>query len=172
MLSYRQQIETLESHLSALQQPVRHSPSEIFTLIKRLHETFIALAAQLQQVHEAMKVQFQTPHPLARVNRNNNTTQAHCGGSFQFSRNLSQWIPHPFIFSRVILSRLTWCVTQDLDSSETPVRHDQATIRSVEFIAQCLSFKIRPVMWNRYLKKIIVLVNAQLHSDDTKWNKK
>lgn len=74
MLSYRQQIETLESHLSALQQPVRHSPSEIFTLIKRLHETFIALAAQLQQVHEAMKVQFQTPHPLARVNRNNNTT--------------------------------------------------------------------------------------------------
>lgn len=56
MVSYRQQIETLENHLSVLYQPVRHSPAEIFTLIKRLHETFIALAAQLQQVHENIKV--------------------------------------------------------------------------------------------------------------------
>ena len=56
MVSYRQQIEMLESHLSALHQPVRHSPSEVFTLIKRLHESFIALAAQLQQVHEVIKV--------------------------------------------------------------------------------------------------------------------
>lgn len=64
MLSYRQQIETLENHLSALQHPVRHSPAEIFTLIKRLHETFIALAAQLQQVHEAMKVRFKPCHPF------------------------------------------------------------------------------------------------------------
>ncbi|KAL8587610.1 hypothetical protein ACOMHN_045299 [Nucella lapillus] len=57
MLSYRQQIEMLESHLSALQQPVRHSPDELFTLIKRQHQSFIALAAQLQEVHEAMKAQ-------------------------------------------------------------------------------------------------------------------
>ncbi|KAK7096995.1 nucleoporin p58/p45-like [Littorina saxatilis] len=57
MVSYRQQIETLENHLSVLYQPVRHSPAEIFTLIKRLHETFIALAAQLQQVHENIKAQ-------------------------------------------------------------------------------------------------------------------
>ena len=56
MLSYRQQIETLENHLSALHQSQHPAPAEIFTLIKRLHETFIALAAQLQQVHEAMKV--------------------------------------------------------------------------------------------------------------------
>ncbi|XP_076467722.1 nucleoporin p58/p45-like isoform X2 [Babylonia areolata] len=57
MLSYRQQIEMLESHLSALQQPVRHSPDEVFTLIRRQHESFIALAAHLQEIHEAIKVQ-------------------------------------------------------------------------------------------------------------------
>lgn len=56
MVSYRQQIEMLENHLAVLHQPARNSPAEIFTLIKRLHESFVALAAQLQQVHEAIKV--------------------------------------------------------------------------------------------------------------------
>ncbi|PVD34703.1 hypothetical protein C0Q70_05980 [Pomacea canaliculata] len=57
MVSYRQQIEMLENHLAVLHQPARNSPAEIFTLIKRLHESFVALAAQLQQVHEAIKGQ-------------------------------------------------------------------------------------------------------------------
>ena len=56
MLTYSQQIDILESHLSVMLQPSRHSPAEIFTLIKRLHETFITFAAQLQFVHEAIKV--------------------------------------------------------------------------------------------------------------------
>nr|KAG5695762.1 hypothetical protein BaRGS_013850 [Batillaria attramentaria] len=55
MIAYRQQIEMLENHLATLHQPLRHSPAELFELIRKLHETFIALAAQLQQVHEKIK---------------------------------------------------------------------------------------------------------------------
>ncbi|CAG5136483.1 unnamed protein product [Candidula unifasciata] len=57
MVTYRQQIETLDSHLAALHQPTPHTPSELLLLLKKLHETFISLAAQLQQVHEAVKAQ-------------------------------------------------------------------------------------------------------------------
>ncbi|XP_046359771.2 nucleoporin p58/p45-like isoform X2 [Haliotis rufescens] len=57
MITYRQQIETLENHLAALHQPTRHSPAELIALMKKLHETFIALAAQLHQVNEAVKTQ-------------------------------------------------------------------------------------------------------------------
>ncbi|CAL1536600.1 unnamed protein product [Lymnaea stagnalis] len=57
MVTYRQQIETLDNHLAALHQPNPHTPSEVLSLLKKLHETFISLAAQLQQVHEAVKSQ-------------------------------------------------------------------------------------------------------------------
>ncbi|XP_050415986.2 nucleoporin p58/p45 isoform X1 [Patella vulgata] len=57
MLTYRQQIEILENHLTSLHQPSRHSPAELIALLRKLHETFVALAAQLQQVHEAVKTQ-------------------------------------------------------------------------------------------------------------------
>ncbi|GFS12124.1 nucleoporin p58/p45 [Elysia marginata] len=57
MVTYRQQIDTLDNHLAALHQPSPHSPAEVLALMKKLHETFISLAAQLQQVHEAVKAQ-------------------------------------------------------------------------------------------------------------------
>ncbi|XP_056012470.1 nucleoporin p58/p45-like isoform X2 [Ostrea edulis] len=57
MLTYRQQIETLEGHLHSISQPSVLSPEELIDLLRKLHETFIALAAQLHQVHEAVKTQ-------------------------------------------------------------------------------------------------------------------
>jgi len=57
MVSYRQQIETLDSHLAALHNSGTHTPSEFLALLKKQHETFISLAAQLQTVHEAVKSQ-------------------------------------------------------------------------------------------------------------------
>ncbi|KAH9495232.1 Nucleoporin p58/p45 [Bulinus truncatus] len=57
MVTYRQQIETLDSHLAAVHQSTPHTPAELLSLLKKLHETFISLAAQLQQVHEAVKSQ-------------------------------------------------------------------------------------------------------------------
>ena len=57
MLSYRQQIETLEEHLASTHQPNKLTPDDLILLLRKLHETFIALAAQLHQVHEAVKTQ-------------------------------------------------------------------------------------------------------------------
>ncbi|XP_061165419.1 nucleoporin p58/p45-like isoform X2 [Saccostrea echinata] len=57
MLTYRQQIETLEGHLHSISQPSILSPEELIDLLRKLHEAFIALAAQLHQVHEAVKTQ-------------------------------------------------------------------------------------------------------------------
>ncbi|XP_021352360.1 nucleoporin p58/p45-like isoform X2 [Mizuhopecten yessoensis] len=57
MLLYRQQIETLEGHLASLHQPSKLSPEELIVLMRKLHEAFIALAAQLHHVHEAVKTQ-------------------------------------------------------------------------------------------------------------------
>lgn len=57
MLTYRQQIEILENHLSSLHQPNRHTPEEMVLLLRKLHEAFVAMAAQLQQIHEAVKTQ-------------------------------------------------------------------------------------------------------------------
>ncbi|KAH3833462.1 nucleoporin p58/p45-like [Dreissena polymorpha] len=57
MLQYRQQIEMLESHLASVHQPNRLTNEELILLLRRLHEAFIAMAAQLHQVHEAVKTQ-------------------------------------------------------------------------------------------------------------------
>ncbi|XP_045204809.2 nucleoporin p58/p45-like isoform X2 [Mercenaria mercenaria] len=57
MLTYRQQIEMLENHLSSLHQPNRLTPEELILLLRKLHEAFVAMAAQLQHIHEAVKTQ-------------------------------------------------------------------------------------------------------------------
>lgn len=57
MLTYRQQIEMLENHLSSVHQPNRLTPEELILLLRKLHEAFVAMAAQLQQIHESVKTQ-------------------------------------------------------------------------------------------------------------------
>ncbi|XP_076315978.1 nucleoporin p58/p45-like [Tachypleus tridentatus] len=57
MHTCRQQIEQLERHLMSLSQPSLLSPQELTLIIKRLYETFIALAAQVQTVNEAVQNQ-------------------------------------------------------------------------------------------------------------------
>ncbi|XP_013378989.1 nucleoporin p58/p45 isoform X2 [Lingula anatina] len=57
MLIYRQQIEEMENALTALSQPNIFTPQELSVCLRRLHETFVALAAQLQGVHESVKAQ-------------------------------------------------------------------------------------------------------------------
>jgi len=57
MQLYRQKIEQMERHLMALSQSAVLTPQELTLAMRRIHETFIALAAQLQIVHEAVKVQ-------------------------------------------------------------------------------------------------------------------
>ncbi|KAK3605419.1 hypothetical protein CHS0354_007500 [Potamilus streckersoni] len=57
MLNYRQQIEVMESHLASLNQPNKFTPEEMIMLLKKMNETFVALAAQLHQVHDAVKTQ-------------------------------------------------------------------------------------------------------------------
>lgn len=57
MLTYRQQIEMLENHLASIHQPNKLTLEELILLLKKLYEAFIAMAAQLQQVHEVVKTQ-------------------------------------------------------------------------------------------------------------------
>lgn len=57
MLSCRQQIEQLEQHFSSLSQPFILSTQELNIIVRRLHETFVALAAQLQTTHDAVRMQ-------------------------------------------------------------------------------------------------------------------
>ncbi|CAB4016627.1 Hypothetical predicted protein [Paramuricea clavata] len=56
MYLYRRQVEEVESHLASLQQPQSVSPQEISVVMKKLHETFITLAARMHETHEAVKV--------------------------------------------------------------------------------------------------------------------
>ena len=54
--------------------------AELVDLLRKLHETFIALAAQLHQVHEAVKVDIQIlfflpPPPLINTNINNSSNK-------------------------------------------------------------------------------------------------
>ncbi|XP_074650524.1 nucleoporin p58/p45-like isoform X2 [Tubulanus polymorphus] len=57
MQVYRQQIDNVESHFASLNQPAFITPQDLTNLLRKLHETFIALAAQLQVIHEAVKTQ-------------------------------------------------------------------------------------------------------------------
>ncbi|XP_055933060.1 nucleoporin p58/p45-like isoform X2 [Argiope bruennichi] len=56
MQSYRQQIEQLERHLLSLSQPYTLTPNEWTAIRKRLHDTFVTLAAQLQTVHQEVQL--------------------------------------------------------------------------------------------------------------------
>ncbi|GBN08101.1 Nucleoporin p58/p45 [Araneus ventricosus] len=56
MQSYRQQIEQMERHLLSLSQPYTLTPNEWTAIRKRLHDTFVTLAAQLQTVHQEVQL--------------------------------------------------------------------------------------------------------------------
>ncbi|XP_042570371.1 LOW QUALITY PROTEIN: nucleoporin p58/p45 [Cyprinus carpio] len=52
---YRQQIEELENHLTTQSTTSPHNPSDLSQAMQKLYQTFVALAAQLQGVHENVK---------------------------------------------------------------------------------------------------------------------
>ncbi|XP_071950657.1 uncharacterized protein [Antedon mediterranea] len=52
-----QEIEQIESHLMSLSRPASYTPQDLSTVMIKMNETFIALAAKLQTVHEAVKTQ-------------------------------------------------------------------------------------------------------------------
>lgn len=54
---YRRQVEEVESHFASLQQPQTVSPQEISDVMKKLHETFITLAARMHEIHELVKLE-------------------------------------------------------------------------------------------------------------------
>ncbi|GIY99436.1 hypothetical protein CEXT_799281 [Caerostris extrusa] len=56
MQSYRQQIEQLERHLLSLSQPYTLTPNEWTVIRKRIHDTFVTLAAQLQTIHQEVQL--------------------------------------------------------------------------------------------------------------------
>uniref|UniRef100_A0A8C9TBP0 Nucleoporin 58 n=1 Tax=Scleropages formosus TaxID=113540 RepID=A0A8C9TBP0_SCLFO len=53
---YRQQIEELENHLTAQGSGSHITPQDLSLAMQKLYQTFVALAAQLQSVHENVKV--------------------------------------------------------------------------------------------------------------------
>ncbi|XP_067935967.1 nucleoporin p58/p45-like isoform X2 [Watersipora subatra] len=57
MTHYRKLIEDTEGYLVGAQQGSPITPKDVFICLKKLHETFIALAAQLQSIHEQVKEQ-------------------------------------------------------------------------------------------------------------------
>lgn len=57
MQIYRQQILEMEHHLASADQSSALSPQDLSVLLNKLNEGFIALAAQLQVTHEAIKEQ-------------------------------------------------------------------------------------------------------------------
>ncbi|ESO93673.1 hypothetical protein LOTGIDRAFT_105113 [Lottia gigantea] len=100
MVTYRQQIEVLENHLASLYQPNRHSPAELIALLRKLHETFIALAANLQQVHEAVKTLKEHYLNYRKIihgdNRNIFEKQQKVSVRQTNYRNIEQTGPNPF----------------------------------------------------------------------------
>ncbi|KAK3728853.1 hypothetical protein QZH41_020230, partial [Actinostola sp. cb2023] len=57
MQIYRKQIEIMESHLASLSQGQTLTPQDLSLVMHKVHNTFIALAAQLHGIHEAVKLQ-------------------------------------------------------------------------------------------------------------------
>ncbi|XP_060755709.1 nucleoporin p58/p45 isoform X2 [Neoarius graeffei] len=53
---YRQQIEELENHLTTQSSGSHITPQDLSLAMQKLYQTFVALAAQLQAVHENVKV--------------------------------------------------------------------------------------------------------------------
>ncbi|XP_041736130.1 nucleoporin p58/p45 isoform X1 [Coregonus clupeaformis] len=53
---YRQQIEELENHLSTQGSGSHFTPQDLSLAMQKLYQTFVCLAAQLQSVHENVKI--------------------------------------------------------------------------------------------------------------------
>lgn len=53
---YRQQIEELENHLTTQGSGAHITPQDLSLAMQKLYQTFVALAAQLQSVHENVKI--------------------------------------------------------------------------------------------------------------------
>ncbi|KAF7659559.1 hypothetical protein LDENG_00296700 [Lucifuga dentata] len=53
---YRQQIEELENHLTTQSSGSHITPQDLTMAMQKLYQTFVALAAQLQSVHENVKI--------------------------------------------------------------------------------------------------------------------
>uniref|UniRef100_UPI00358FB701 nucleoporin p58/p45-like isoform X2 n=1 Tax=Myxine glutinosa TaxID=7769 RepID=UPI00358FB701 len=57
MQQYKKQIEEMESHISLQANSLRMTPQDFSQALKKLYETFVALAGNLQVIHEAVKRQ-------------------------------------------------------------------------------------------------------------------
>lgn len=57
MQVFRQEIETTEKHIQSLSHPVALTPQELALTMRRLHDSFIALAGRLQTVHNSVETQ-------------------------------------------------------------------------------------------------------------------
>uniref|UniRef100_A0A8C5XWQ7 Nucleoporin 58 n=1 Tax=Microcebus murinus TaxID=30608 RepID=A0A8C5XWQ7_MICMU len=53
---YRQQIEELENHLATQANNSHITPQDLSMAMQKIYQTFVALAAQLQSIHENVKV--------------------------------------------------------------------------------------------------------------------
>lgn len=53
---YRREIEELETFISSSVSPNKFTPQDLSNILKTLNDSFIGLASELQQVHEAMKI--------------------------------------------------------------------------------------------------------------------
>ena len=53
---YRREIEELETFISSSISPHQFTPQDLSNVLKRLNDSFIGLASELQQVHESVKV--------------------------------------------------------------------------------------------------------------------
>ncbi|GCB67019.1 hypothetical protein scyTo_0007982 [Scyliorhinus torazame] len=53
---YRQQIEELENHLATQANSSHMTPQDLSLAMQKVYQTFVALAAQLQSVHESAKI--------------------------------------------------------------------------------------------------------------------
>ncbi|KFO80312.1 Nucleoporin p58/p45, partial [Cuculus canorus] len=56
---YRQQIEELENHLATQANNSHITPQDLSMAMQKIYQTFVALAAQLQSIHENVKVCYQ-----------------------------------------------------------------------------------------------------------------
>lgn len=55
MKLYKEQIEELEQHFASLSSTFIFTPAELTATVKKLHTSFVSLAAQLQTIHEAIQ---------------------------------------------------------------------------------------------------------------------
>merc|ERR1712121_49011 len=54
--SYRQEIEELEVYLSSTAPKSDFTPQDLLNVLRRVNESFVGLASELQHVNEAVKV--------------------------------------------------------------------------------------------------------------------